>query len=117
MINDLLGWGIGLWFIGYVLGFLLFAFVPQSLLGWVIMPIGVVITLWVLFKKIKSISIKYYLIIGVVWMAIAVIFDYLFLVKLLKPSDGYYKPDVYFYYFLTLALPLSAGWYKNITRK
>lgn len=56
-----LGWGIGLWLIGYLLGILLFAFVPSSLIGWIIMPVGVAITLWVLLKKIKGGSLQYYL--------------------------------------------------------
>ena len=28
-------------------------------------------------------------------------------------ADGYYKPDVYIYYFLTFAIPLIAGYYKT----
>lgn len=52
-IKSSLIWGFILWLIGYVLGFILFAVVPVSLIGWTIMPIGVVITLWVLLKKIK----------------------------------------------------------------
>ncbi|MGE5624192.1 MAG: hypothetical protein ACM3ZT_01435 [Bacillota bacterium] len=46
-----------------------------------------------------------------VWTALAVALDYLLIVKLLKPTDGYYKPDVYLYYALTFLLPLLAfGW-------
>ena len=108
-IKDALGWGFLLWLIGYISGFVLFAFVPASLIGWVIMPIGIAITLWVLFKKIKGATLKYYLSIAVVWMAIAIVFDFFFLVKMLKPIDGYYKLDVYFYYALTLLLPILAG--------
>jgi hypothetical protein len=52
--KDTIGWGVLLWLIGYALGFVLFAFVPASLLGWVITPIGTAITLWVLFKKIHA---------------------------------------------------------------
>jgi len=44
---------------------------------------------------------------------IAVIFDYLFLVKMFKPTDGYYKLDVYLYYILTFLLPLIVGWRKK----
>lgn len=43
------------------------------------------------------------------WTLIAIIFDYFFLVKLLKPADGYYKLDVYLYYSLTFILPVVAG--------
>lgn len=44
----------------------------------------------------------------------AVVCDYFFLVKLFKPADGYYKLDVYMYYFLTLTFPLIIGWRKNV---
>ena len=110
--KDTLGWGVGLWLVGYILGFALFAFVPVSLMGWVIMPIGMAITLWVLLKKIRGGSLQYYLSIGAVWTIIAIVFDYLFLVLLLKPADSYYKPDVYVYYVLTLVLPVIVGWWK-----
>jgi hypothetical protein len=107
-----LGWGFLLWLIGYVLGFVFFAFVPASIIGWVIMPIGVIITLWVLFKKIHGNTLQYYLSVGIVWTIVAIISDYFFLVLLLKPADGYYKIDVYLYYALTLALPVIVGWWK-----
>jgi hypothetical protein len=113
LLKDALGWGFGLWLIGYALGIVLFFILPASLIGWVIMPVGTLITLWVLFKKIRSGSLRYYLILSVVWTVIAIVFDYLFIVKILKPSDGYYKLDVYLYYALTFILPLIAGWWKN----
>ncbi len=108
-LKDAVGWGIILWLIGYVLGIILFIFIPSALLGWVIMPIGIVITLWVLLKKIKSNSFRYYLLLAVIWTFIAIVFDYFFLVKLFKPADGYYKLDVYLYYILTFLLPLTVG--------
>jgi hypothetical protein len=43
---------------------------------------------------------------------IAIVFDYVFLVKVLNPADGYYKLDVYLYYVFTLILPLIIGWLK-----
>lgn len=111
------GWGVVLWLIGYVLGFVLFAFVPTSLIGWIIMPIGVALALWILFKKIELESFKNYFWLGLVWAVIAIIFDYFFLVKLLKPADGYYKPDVYLYYLLTFLLPVLVGFLKTNKRK
>lgn len=109
LIKDTLGWGFVLWLIGYALGIMLFAIVPASLLGWTIMPIGIIITLWVLLKKVKTNSFKYFFMLAVAWTIIAIIFDYVFLVKLLKPTDGYYKLDVYLYYSLTFLLPLIVG--------
>ena len=112
-LKDAFGWGLILWFIGYLLGIILFAIVPQSLLGWVIMPIGIFITLWVLIKRVKADSFRYYVLIAVVWTLIAIICDYFFLVKIFKPLDGYYKLDVYLYYALTFILPLLVGWKKT----
>lgn len=117
LLTDALGWGIGLWFIGYGLGILLFTLVPLSLIGWIILPIGTAITLFVLYKKVKEHSLKYYCILAVVWTLIAVIGDYFFIVKAFRPADGYYKPDVYIYYFLTFLLPLFVGWHKTHLRK
>lgn len=108
-LKDTLGWGVLLWIIGYILGIILFAFVPPSLLGWIITPIGTAITLYVLFKRIKSKSLRYYLLLGVVWATIAIILDYYLLVKVFNPEDGYYKLDVYLYYSLTLLLPVLVG--------
>ena len=93
-------WGLALWFFGYILGFIFFAFVPQDLLGWAIMPFGVATTLWVLTKKVARKEFKCYLGLAIFWTLIAIIFDYLFIVKLLN-STNYYKPDVYVYYLLT----------------
>ena len=117
LLKDALGWGFVLWLIGYGLGIMLFSFVPLSLIGWIIMPIGIIIALWVLLKKIKSYKFGYYIILAIVWTLIAILFDYVFLVKAFKPEDGYYKLDIYLYYALTFALPLIVGWYKSKTRK
>lgn len=111
--KDALVWGFILWLIGYLLGMVLFFLVPAGLIGWIIMPIGTVITLWVLLKKVRGDSFKYYLLIAIAWTLIAIVFDYVFLVQALKPEDGYYKPDVYLYYVLTFILPLVVGWRKG----
>ena len=109
LFKDALGWGFVLWLIGYILGMILFFMVPPALLGWVLMPIGAIITAWVLLKKIRGRTSRYYLTLAVVWTIIAVVFDYLFIVKMLKPADGYYKLDVYVYYALTFLMPLALG--------
>ena len=112
--KDAFGWGFILWLIGYALGMILFLVVPISVIGWIILPIGTIITLWVLLKKIKADSFKYYALLAVVWVFIAVVFDYFFLVKALNPADGYYKLDVYLCYALTFLLPLVVGWKKRV---
>ena len=106
VVKEVVGWGILLWLIGYVLGFIFFFIMPKALIGWVIMPIGIVITLWVLLKKIKPNTLKHYLSLALVWTLIAIVFDYVFIVLTLKPAGGYYKPDVYLYYSITFLLPL-----------
>ena len=116
-LKDAFGWGFILWLIGYGLGIMFFAFVPSSMIGWIIMPIGAIITLWVLFKKIKADSFRYYAGLAVVWVLIAAVFDYLFIVKAFKPADGYYKLDVYLYYALIFVLPLIVGWRKKVIQK
>lgn len=105
------GWGLALWFIGYLLGMILFFIVPPTFLGWVIMPIGVAMTLWVLFKKIAPRS--NYLSLSLAWTTLAVLGDYIFIVKMLNPEGGYYKLDVYLYYTLTFVLPLLVGYLKQ----
>lgn len=113
LLKDSLGWGFILWLIGYALGIVLFPVVPATALGWVIMPIGILVTLWVLFKKIHSQSFRYYLALAVVWTLVAVALDYFLLVQVFKPADGYYKLDVYLYYALTFVIPLVVGWKKG----
>lgn len=115
LYKDAFGWGFILWFIGYSLGILLFTVVPISVIGWIIMPIGTIITIWVLLKKVKADSFQYYAFLAVIWVLIAIVFDYFFLVKLFKPEDGYYKLDVYLYYTLTFVLPLIVGWRNKLT--
>jgi hypothetical protein len=111
--KDAFGWGLALWFIGYVFGIILFPFVPAAALGWIISPFCIIITLLVLFKKIKGDTFGYYVRLGIIWALIAVIFDYLFIVKAFK-SVEYYKLDIYLYYVLMLVLPLLAGWRKKV---
>ena len=114
--KDAFVWGVALWLIGYILGILLFLIVPANILGWMIMPIGMAITIWVLLKKIKKESFSNYILLAIVWTLIAIIFDYIFLVKVFKPI-GYYKFDVYLYYFLTFALPIIIGFRKKVLLK
>ena len=113
MLKDAIGWGFLLWLVGYVLGIAFFAVLPPALIGWAIMPIGIAITLWVLFRRVKASGLQYYVILALAWTAIAVAFDYIFIVKAFHPADGYYKPDVYLYYALTFVLPLAVGWRKR----
>ena len=109
LLRDALGWGVGLWFFGYVLGVVLFFALPVSLIGWAITPVAIAVTLWVLTQQVKRGPLQRYVVIGVIWSGLAIALDYLFIVKLLNPEDGYYKLDVYLYYALTFLLPILAG--------
>lgn len=98
--------GTLLWLFGYVLGIILFMLVPSQLVGWIIMPIGTLVTIWILNKKIVLNSLADSIFTSTTWTLIAIICDNLFLVRLFKPTDGYYKLDVYLYYLITFALPI-----------
>ena len=117
LFKDTLGWGSTLWLVGYALGIALFPVVPVPMIGWVIMPFGVALTLWVLLKRVRGQSLQYYLVLAASWTLIAVVFDYVFLVKAFQPEDGYYKLDVYLYYALILMLPIAVGWRRVATTR
>lgn len=104
-------WGFMLWLFGYILGFIFFAFVPKENIGWYILPLGLMATLWVLLTRINRESFMCYIGLGIIWTIMAIILDYVFLVMLFSSRD-YYKLDVYAYYILTLALPIIVGWFK-----
>lgn len=107
MLRNVLGWGFALWLIGYLLGFVFYAFVPPEQIGWYVMPLGIVLTLYVLTKWVPLATLRNALVLGLGWSIIAVVCDYVGIVMLLNPADGYYKLDVYLYYLLTLLLPLA----------
>lgn len=104
-------WGFVLWLFGYVLGIIFFGILPKDLIGFAISPLGVALMLWVLLKKIKRESFGCFVGLGIIWTFMAVVLDYLFIVKLFKPAD-YYKPDIFLYYALTFILPIIVGWYQ-----
>jgi len=110
LTRDALGWGILLWLIGYVLSILLFFIAPSHLIGWIIAPIGTVIATWIAFRKLRGDTFAHYALVAITWLALALIGDYLLIVKAFNPADGYYKPAVYVYYALAVAIPLIAGW-------
>ena len=112
-LKDAFLWGLILWVVGYALGIVCFALVPVTMIGWVLLPVALAITIWVLSKKVNGPSLIYYLGVGIAWTLIAVVLDYLMIVKLFHPPDGYYKLDVYIYYALMFLLPLIAGLVKR----
>lgn len=105
VVRKVAGWGLALWLFGYVLGFMLYALVPADQIGWWITPVGLAATVYVLATRAAPGTGREAWLLGVGWCLIAIVCDYLFLVKLLSPADGYYKLDVYIYYLSTLLLP------------
>jgi hypothetical protein len=112
LVNESLGWGTAIWLFGYVLGIALFFVLPPASIGWAIMPAGLVFAVWVLVTRVAEDRLANYAVVAFVWTVIAVVCDYIFIVKAIKPADGYYKLDVFIYYALTLLVPLAVGWWK-----
>ncbi len=60
--------------------------------------------------------VQYYAGVGLAWVLIAVVFDFLFIVLLFQATT-YYQPDVFLYYVLTFLIPVGVGLYLNRTGK
>lgn len=108
-MRDGLGWGVLLWIVGYVLGFAFYPLVPSAVIGWYVMPIGLAIACFVLWKWVPVNRLIYGVWVGIAWCIAAIALDYIFIVMLLNPADGYYKLDVYLYYVSAFALPVLAA--------
>lgn len=112
LVKDSLGWGFLLWFVGYILGIAFFFVLPAAWIGWAIMPLGILMTMWVALQKINATAWGYYIMLAIAWLVIAVVLDYFFIVQIFKPVDGYYKIDVYFYYLFTFLIPVLVGYWR-----
>jgi hypothetical protein len=111
-VKNMLIWGFVLWFIGYIAGVVLFFIAPKDMIGWIITPFASLFTIWVLFKKVKRPEFTCYIGTGLIWTIMAVVLDYLFLVRFFNTGSAYYKPDVILYYILTFTLPVIVGYWK-----
>jgi hypothetical protein len=89
---------------------MLFAFVPVARLGWIIMPVMAVVSVLAAFRRIRGSqeSPTYFVIVGAVWLLIAVMLDDIFLVRAFL-VQGYYDLDVFIYYALMLVVPIAVG--------
>ena len=110
MLVDAPALGIFVWLIGYLAGIVLYFFLSPDILGWVLFVIFIPIVILLCYRRFsnRNESISYYAFVAAAWLIIAVVFDYLFLVKLLNPPI-YYKLDVYIYYASTFLIPFLVG--------
>ena len=111
-IKDTAGIGTGLWLIGYLASLVLFFSPYAAIMGWILLviftPVTIAVTWW-WFRKRKDLTLEYFAKVGVVWVLIAVVFDYLFIVQLFQAN--YYGPDVFVYYAMTFLIPAGVGFY------
>ena len=81
-------------------------------MGWILLaiftPVTIAVTWW-WFRQRECLPLQYYAGVGVAWMLIAVVLDYLFIVLLLQAT--YYGPDVFVYYAVTFLIPVGVGLY------
>ncbi len=115
IIRDTAGLGVIFWLVGYIAGMVLF-FTPFSgSMGWIIMviftPITVAVTWW-WFRPRERLSLPYYAGVGIAWMLIAVVLDYLFIVLLFETTT-YYAIHIFLYYTLMFLIPVGVGLYLN----
>ena len=111
-IKDTAGLGTGLWLIGYLASLVLFFSPYAGIMGWILLiiftPITMAVTWW-WFRQRTGLPLEYYAKVGIAWVLIAVVFDYLFIVQLFQAA--YYEADVFVYYALTLLIPVGVGLY------
>jgi hypothetical protein len=109
-IKDTAVLGTGLWLIGYLASLVLFFSPYAGIMGWILLviftPVTIAVTWW-WFRKRKDLTLEYFAKVGIAWMLIAVVFDYLFIVMLFQAN--YYEADVFVYYALTFLIPVGVG--------
>jgi len=115
-IYDTMGLGTALWLLGYLASLLLFFSPFSGTMGWIITavftPVTIAITWW--WFRTRGLPLSYYVGVGVVWTVIAIVLDFMFIVRLFRAA--YYSPDVFVYYALTFLIPVGVGLYLRRTR-
>jgi hypothetical protein len=108
---DTLGLGVGLWVIGYVASLVLFFTPLKGVMGWILLVVLAPVTAYIAYRRFKSRkkALAYYAVVSVAWLAVAMVMDYVFIVKLFT-QPGYYALDVFAYYAVTFLMPLLIGW-------
>jgi hypothetical protein len=112
-LRDIAGPGILFWLIGYLAGIVLFFTPFKNSMGWILLVVFTPFTLavtWWWFSKRGHLSLQYYAGVGVAWMLIAVVLDYIFIVMLFGTTT-YYATHVLLYYALMVLIPVAVGVY------
>jgi FtsH-binding integral membrane protein len=117
LIKDIAGLGTALWLIGYLASLVLFFTPYAGVVDWILLavftPVTIVIVLW-WFRKRERLPLQYYAGLGVAWVLIAIVLDYLFIVLLFHAN--YYGTDVFVYYAVTFLIPVGTGLFLNRSR-
>jgi hypothetical protein len=115
ILKDTAGPGIFFWLVGYLAGMVLFFTPFRDNMGWIIAaiftPFTILVTWW-WFRNRGYLSREYYASVGVAWALIAIVLDYLFIVRLFG-SPAYYSLHIYLYYALMFLIPVAIGMYLN----
>jgi hypothetical protein len=113
-LKDAAGLGTLLWLIGYLASLVLYFSPFATSMGWIILviftPFTILVTWW--WFRPRALTLNYYAGIGVAWMVIAIVLDYLFIVKLFG-AITYYGLDVLLYYALMFVIPVGVGVFLN----
>jgi hypothetical protein len=110
-IKDTLGLGAGLWLIGYLASLLLFFSPFADSMGWIITAVCTPVTIaiaWWWFRE-RDLPLTYFVLVGLAWTVIAIVLDYLCIVRLFQTP--YYEIDIFVYYTLTFLIPVGVGLY------
>jgi hypothetical protein len=111
-IKDTAGLGTGLWLIGYLASLVLFFTPFAGIMGWILLAIFTPVTIaiaWWWFRPRERLDLQYFAGVGVAWVLIAVVLDYLFIVVAFQAT--YYGVDVFVYYAVTFLIPVGVGLY------
>ena len=118
LVKDTAVLGTALWLIGYFASLVLFFTPYAGVMGWILITVFTPVTFviaWVWFRKRRSLPLQYFAGVGVAWMLIAIVLDFLFIVLLFRASN-YYQIDVFVYYAVTFLIPVCVGLFLNRTR-
>jgi len=109
-MKDTAGLGTALWLIGYLASLVLFFSPFAGFMGWILITVFTPVTIaivWWWFRKRGHLPLQYYAGVGVAWVLIAIVLDYLFIVQLFQAH--YYETDVFVYYAVTFLIPVGVG--------